>query len=134
MMRIEAASERAERGQDHLGSRDHKTATGDAAALQVEPELRVIVAGHFRSWIVPDRFVAKDDSADLDLLDQPAAAMVRKAGIVVAHDPRPVETLREVAEELAGACRKPVASEAVVEAVAEAEEAGRTGALNNRCK
>ena len=92
---VEPAGERAEGGQDQLGGRCDEAAARDAAAAQV--------ARRSLGWKWPDisgrgssrtRFVAKDDPADFHLLDEPAAAMVGEAGVVVADDPGPVEPRR----------------------------------------
>ena len=105
MVRVESAGQRAERRQDHLGLRDDEAAARDLPALEIEPELGMIVARHFRARIAADRFMAQDDPGDLDLLDQSAAAMIGKAGIVVAHDPSPIETLGQFRQQFAGAFR-----------------------------
>src|SRR4051794_3340360 len=88
------------------------------------------MARHFRPRFAAHGFVAQDDSAELDLVGDPAAAMVGEARIVVADDPRPVEPRRQLGQKLAGAGGEPVATEAVVEAVAEAEQPGRAGPPN----
>jgi hypothetical protein len=87
------------------------------------------VARNFRPALVAHRFVAKDDGAKLDLLLDSPAAMVGEPGIVVADDPRPVEPPGKVEKQFARIGGKPLASEAVVEAVAKAVDPPRAGAL-----
>ena len=99
-------------------------------AFEVHAQLGMEVAGNFRPRIAADRFVAKDDPAELDLLLDAAAAMVGKARIVIADDPRPVELRGQSGQKRARVRRQPVAAEAVVEAVAEAIEPLRAGALD----
>ena len=94
MMGVEPAGQRAERRHDELGWRSDEAAARNVAAFQVEPELGMKVAGNFRARLAAHRFVAKDDAAGHDLFLDPSAAMVGEAGIVVADDPHPVETLR----------------------------------------
>jgi hypothetical protein len=88
------------------------------------------MAGHFRAWVGSVGFVAQDDPGDRDLVHKPAAAMIGKAGIVVADDPRPVEAGRQPFEQRPGVGREPLATEPVVEAVAEAVEPSRAGTLD----
>ena len=71
-----------------------EAAPRDVAALEVKPQLGMEMAGDFGPRLAAHGFVAKDDPGDLDLVRDPAAAMVGEAGIVVADDPRPVERAR----------------------------------------
>ena len=100
------------------------------AALEVQPELGMEMAGDFRARVVALGFVAEDDSADLDLVRDPAAAMVGESRVVVADDPGPVEPRREAPSAVRG--RRPAGgrSRTVVEAVAKAIEASRAAALD----
>ena len=94
MMRVEPAGQRAERRHDDLARRLDEAAARDLAALEVQPELGMEMAGDFRPRVVADGFMAQDDSAELDLVLDPAAAMVGEARVVVADDPCPVEPRR----------------------------------------
>ena len=91
MVCVEAAGERAERRHDELGRRQHETAPRDAAAPQVHAQLGVEMAGDFGPRIVADGLVTEDDPAELDLVDEASATMIREARIMVADDPGPVE-------------------------------------------
>ena len=128
---VEAAGQRAERGQDQLGLGNHETAPRHLAPFEVHPQLGVEMAGHFRARVAAHRFVAKDDPGNLQLVGQAAAAMVGEAGIVVADDPDPVELRRSFAvSKIARRGGQSVAAEAVVEAVAEAVDALGAGPLH----
>ena len=76
--------------------------------------------------------MAKDDPADLGLVRDAPSAMVGEAGVVVADNPDPVDLRCEAGQKLARAPRQPIAAEAVVEAVTEAIETRRAGALDLR--
>ena len=54
-------------------------------------KLGVEMAGISGAGSSADGLVAKDHPVDLGLLNDPAAAMVDEAGVVVADDPGPVE-------------------------------------------
>src|SRR3954451_22867319 len=92
------------------------------------------MARDFRLRVIADGFMAKNDSADFDFVDERAAAMVGESRIVVADDPGPVELRGECAQQFARAWRQSVAAEGIVEAVAEAIEPLRAGTLDLACK
>ena len=64
--------------------------------------------------------MTKDNSFDSNFLGDAAAAMVDEAGVVIARDPNPVDLAGERCEQGPRVRRKPVASEPIVEAVAQA--------------
>ena len=130
MMRVQAAGQRAEGRHDDLARRHDEAAARHLPAAQMNAQLGMEMAGDFRPRLVANGFVAEDDSAELDLVRDAAAAMVGEARIVVADDPGPVELRGEFGQQFARARRQPIAAEAVVEAVAEAIEARRAGALD----
>ena len=94
MVRVEAAGQRAEGGHDQLGRRDDEAAARDLAAVEVQPELGMEMAGDFGPGLAAHRLVAEEIPAKLDLVRDAAAAMVGEAGVVVADDPGPVEPAR----------------------------------------
>jgi hypothetical protein len=102
------------------------------ASAQVNAKLGMEVARDFRATIAPDGFVAKDDAGDLDFAGQPAAARVGEARVMVADNPGPVEAAGEIGEQRASVRWQPVTADAVVEAVAEAEEPSRAGLFDDR--
>ena len=66
--------------------------------------------------------MAEDDPGKIELFHNPAAAMIHEAGIVIANDPGPLDRRGEILKQRAGISRKSLATEAIVEAVAEAED------------
>ena len=60
----------------------------------LKAQLGVDSGPRFRGRVAADGFVAKDDPADMDFLDEAAAAMVDEAGVMIADDPHPVEPRR----------------------------------------
>lgn len=91
MMRIETAREGTEGWHDDLALRGDEAAARHASAFDVEPQFGMKMAGNFGAAFVPNRFVAKNYSGNLHFLRDPAAAVIGKARIVIAHDPCPVE-------------------------------------------
>ena len=110
-MSIEPAGERAERGHDHLCRGHDEAAARYMAAAQVHAQLRVEVAGDLRPRVVGTGFMTKDNSAELHLLRQPAAAVIGETRIVVADYPGPVEPSGNFGQQRAGVLREPVAAE-----------------------
>src|SRR4051794_40172211 len=122
MVDVEPAGQGAERRKDDLGRRNDEAAAGHAPALEMEPQLGMEMARHLGPRVVAYSLGAQHEAADLGLLHQRTAAVIGKARIVVADDPRPVEAAGEVAQQRPRVCRQTVAAEAVVKAVAEAIE------------
>ena len=75
---IQPAGERAESGKDQLSLRSDEAAARDAPAVDAEPKLGMKMAGNLGAMLVAKRFVAEQDSAELDLVDDGPAAMVGK--------------------------------------------------------
>jgi hypothetical protein len=90
-MRIEAAGERTEGGHDYLDLRRDEAATGHAPSFDVQPEFGMEMTGNLRTGFVADGFVAKNYSGQLYVLRDVTTAVIREAGVVIAHDPGPVE-------------------------------------------
>src|SRR6185369_6489915 len=129
MVGVESAGQRAERRHDDLARRCDEATARDLSAAEVNPKLRVIMARDLRAGLAALRLVAEHDAPKLNLILDAPAAMVGKAGIVVADNPGPVEAGREGGQQGSCARIQPVAAKAVVEAVAETVEPRRTGAL-----
>ena len=75
-MRVEAAGERPEGGQDDLARRNDEAAPRDPPPFEVDAQLGMEVAGHFRARVAAHRLVAEDDAGQLDFLCELAAATV----------------------------------------------------------
>ena len=133
MMGVEPAGQRAECGHDELGRRRDEAAARDLAALEVQPQLGMEMAGDFRPRLVAHRFVAKDDPGDLDLILDAARRNGRRSpdrGCRRSTSSRGVAVSSVSSARALG--RQPVAAEAVVEAVAEAIEPRRAGRARRR--
>jgi len=130
MVRVQTAGQCAECREDQLGRRDDEATTRNLTAFEVQPKLGMVVARHLRSRVVAHGFMAQNDTRDLDLYLQPAAAMIRKARIVIADDPRPIEPVSEIRQQIARLRRQSVAAESVVKAVAETVEPCSAGAFD----
>ena len=74
MVRVEAAGQRSECGHDDLVRGFDEATAGDLPAFEVKPQLGMEVAGDFGPGFVRHRFVAEDDSVELDLVLDPSAA------------------------------------------------------------
>ena len=77
-------------------------------------------------------FVAEQQPVDLGFLDDPAAAMIGEARIVIAGDPGPAGRRGQGGQQFPGLCRQPVAAVTVVEAVAQAPDLGGAGRGDER--
>ena len=130
MMGVEPAGQRSERRHDDLRGRRDEAAARDMPSFELKTQLRMKMAGDFHASLVAHRLVAEDDPSNLNLVIDSSAAMISKAGIVVADDPGPIELCSERGQKVASVGGKPVTAELVVKAIAQAKEPLRSSALD----
>ncbi len=88
------------------------------------------MTGDFRANVAGLRLVAKHNAKNDHFVFEAPAAMVGEAGIMIADNPCPVEPVGEFQQQLPCRSGKAITAEAVVETVAQAVEARRTGPLH----